>query len=104
MNIKTTGKQIFTDLGLAAIAIIIAIPLGRYAATAYENYQRPTASGDYPAHAAKQTYEVAVYGTSTCADCINTFAKFDPKACYKRCMEKINDKKECEEICYKKEE
>jgi hypothetical protein len=34
-----------------------------------------------------------------------SFAQTKPtaEACYKRCMDELNDKKKCEYICYKKE-
>jgi hypothetical protein len=35
-----------------------------------------------------------------------SFAETSPeaKACYKRCMDQLNDKKDCEYICYKKKD
>jgi len=34
----------------------------------------------------------------------STFAGYDPKVCYKRCMDELDDKKKCEYVCYKKGE
>ncbi|WP_156648705.1 hypothetical protein [Massilia sp. Leaf139] len=32
----------------------------------------------------------------------SSFAGYDPKVCYKRCMDDLNDKQKCEYICYNK--
>lgn len=67
---KEKIKSAVLNATLLGVTIAIAIPVGSYAARAYQTYKSHAREGSFGEHVSNMPYRITLYGTSTCSHCV----------------------------------